>query len=353
MKHAMKCIKFLTLILSLGHGVASAQSVLQGTYTYQLDKQPITVSIDVDGNRAFIEVFDWWGTASGRHGIYKTTGTVNNNTATFGQGGACKIFVKITPSANFMQFSNCIGENLRLNKGNFEKKSTLTKGDFLVKDEKTYFYQNPKEETIRKAFVLKGDKVTVEEASGIYSNDWINAKYVSSKGVVTKGYLKTSALAKIQTNSTQPALQATEHLRPDQDAGSHWLKEIFTCKKSANFCFPNSNNIYTKRMLEYFSEADDIYGMSDLNDKERIIAEKKYKNKWKDIYPLKKDDLPPFGRGNGNIDELKKVTVKKLSDMEYRVIIDYGNNIKTSNDLKLIKNGNSFLIDFMKSDFLE
>ena len=88
---------------------------------------------------------------------------------------------------------------------------------------------------------------------------------------------------------------------------------------------------------------------------ERIAAEKTYKNKWRDVYPLDGNVSYSFGRGNGigYGDPLKNATISSQSDTEYTVIINYRGDINAINHFNLIPNGNSYLIDYIKTEYIE
>ena len=139
-------------------------------------------------------------------------------------------------------------------------------------------------------------------------------------------------------------------------SGGKWLKSIFQCGDGSNYCFPNEEKVCTKRYYEYFVESLGIYEYPDFEtENERIAAEKAFKNKWKDIYPLETEVLSPFGRGNGLEagQKLNDVSIASISDTKYTVVIDYGDGIKTTTEVTLIANGKSFLIDYMKSEFIK
>ena len=139
-------------------------------------------------------------------------------------------------------------------------------------------------------------------------------------------------------------------------SGEKWLKSIFQCNNGSDYCFPNEEKVCTKRYYEYFVESLGIYEYPDFEtDNEQVAAEKAFKNKWKDIYPQDAAILSPFGRGNGVETgmELKNVNIIFHSDYKYTVVIDYSDGIKTTSEVTLIANGNSFLIDYMKSEYIE
>lgn len=139
-------------------------------------------------------------------------------------------------------------------------------------------------------------------------------------------------------------------------SGEKWLKSIFQCNNGIDYCFPDEEKVFTERYYQYFIESLEIFEYPDFEtENEQIIAEKAYKKKWKDIYPLDVEVISPFGRGNGLVSgqKLKNVRITCISDQKYTIIIDYGEGIKTSTEVTLVPNGNSFLIDYMKSNFIK
>ncbi len=139
-------------------------------------------------------------------------------------------------------------------------------------------------------------------------------------------------------------------------AGEKWLRSIFQCQNENDYCFPDEEKVCTERYYEFFIESLEIYEYPDFeSDAERIAAENAFKQKWEDIYPLGEVVLTPFGRGNGmeTGQKLKNVAITSQSDGKYTVFIDYGDGIQTTSEVTLISSGNSFLVDFMKSDLVE
>ena len=59
-----------------------------------------------------------------------------------------------------------------------------------------------------------------------------------------------------------------------------------------------------------------------------------------------------FGRGNGDIGKLLQLEITKRKDQEYRVFIDYGEGIKTENEVALVHENTDFKIDYCKTAFL-
>ena len=139
-------------------------------------------------------------------------------------------------------------------------------------------------------------------------------------------------------------------------SGEEWLKSIFQCSNGSGYCFPDEEKVSTERFYEFFIESIGIYEytMFETED-EKTAAEKAYKNKWTDFYPLEEEISYPFGRGNGlgYGDKLKNIIITPQSDSQYSVLIDYGDEVNSITEVTLIPNGNSYLIDYMKSEYIE
>lgn len=139
-------------------------------------------------------------------------------------------------------------------------------------------------------------------------------------------------------------------------SGEKWLKSIFECDNGNGYCFPDEEKVTTERYYEFFIETIGIteYPMFE-TEEEKIAGEKEYKNKWKDIYPLHEYISYPFGRGNGSGhgDHLQNVTITPLSDMKYNVLINFGGTLKAITEVTLVAHDNSYLIDYMESEYIE
>ena len=139
-------------------------------------------------------------------------------------------------------------------------------------------------------------------------------------------------------------------------SGEKWLKSIFQCQNENDYCFPDEEKVCTARYYEFFIESLEIFEYPDFEtENERIAAEEAFKRKWEGIYPVDVPVLSPFGRGNGieSGQQLENVAITSHFDMKYTVTIDYGGGIKATSEVTLIGNDDSFLIDYMKSDFIE
>lgn len=139
-----------------------------------------------------------------------------------------------------------------------------------------------------------------------------------------------------------------------KDDAEQWLHSIFKTEKSDKY-FPSPDveeKLCTERFQEFIAESGEIYGPSNLTDDEYPAAEERYKEKWSKIYPIEEREMWLFGRGNGDIGELEQLKISKIKDQIYNVFIDYGNGIKTRNEVTLVSENGDFKIDYCKTEFL-
>ncbi|HUH34567.1 MAG TPA: hypothetical protein VL022_01920 [Moheibacter sp.] len=135
----------------------------------------------------------------------------------------------------------------------------------------------------------------------------------------------------------------------DDVAGFDWLTLIFECEDPTQFCFPNEYEVCTERFMEFLIEGNQIYGASPLSEKEKVTAKQLYQKKWNGIYPLQTEEVWPFGRGNGDVTHLNNVVIEKLGGLTYSVFVTYEPGYATQNTVKLVPNGDAFLIDFIET----
>ena len=139
-------------------------------------------------------------------------------------------------------------------------------------------------------------------------------------------------------------------------SGEEWLNSIFLCDNGSGYCFPDEEKVTTERYYEFFIESVGMYDYPMFEtENERIAAEKVYKDKWKDIYPLSEEVSYPFGRGNGTESgqKLENVIVTSHSDSNYTVHINYGGKIESVTEVRIVPNGDSYLVDYMKSEYVQ
>lgn len=149
--------------------------------------------------------------------------------------------------------------------------------------------------------------------------------------------------------------QENDSLESHSDQAEVWLKSIFKTKNSDKY-FPTYNveeKLCTKRFQQFIAESAQLYGPSNLTDEEYPEAEKKYREKWSKIYPIEEREMWLFGRGNDDIGELKQVEISMLKDKVYRVFIDYGNDIKTENEVTVVSENGNVKIDYCKTTFID
>lgn len=158
-----------------------------------------------------------------------------------------------------------------------------------------------------------------------------------------------------------PFKDSTKTAKQDTAVGQHqqaeaWLKGIFQCAGSASgrYCYylDKEDALCTKRFQAFLKDANEIYGPSNLTDEELPKAEAAYKAKWEKIYPLYTEETWLFGRGNDDALDIKDVKIDKVTESQFIVFIDYGNDIRTKNEVQLVNEQGSYKIDYCKTTFL-
>ena len=142
----------------------------------------------------------------------------------------------------------------------------------------------------------------------------------------------------------------------NKDEEKKWLEQVFKCKNGKGFCFylAQEEKITTPLFYQFMLDSEQIFGASSLTEKEIPTAIKKYKEKWFKIYPLRKEMEPwLFGRGQDDMENIQNVKIEKISDLKYRVFVQYDESFKTLNEVILVPNKNKFLIDYCSTEFLE
>ena len=142
--------------------------------------------------------------------------------------------------------------------------------------------------------------------------------------------------------------------KKNEDSAKIWIENIFKTNNSnqLNFYLDKEEKLCTKRFFEFMVDSEEIFGVSNISEAEFPEAQKKYQEKWSAIYTLRKDFEPwLFGRGQDDSLNIKKIEVTKISNLKYQVFIDFGEN-QTESIVTLVKNENSFLIDYCETKFL-
>ena len=167
------------------------------------------------------------------------------------------------------------------------------------------------------------------------------------------------ALDSLQGNDEVFALHQNEIATENNssiDLAKEWLESLFKCKNGNRFCFymETEEHSTTKRFYQFMIDSEQIYGATNLSEEEMPAAKKKYKEKWAKIYTLRKDMEPwLFGRAQDDMENIKNVKIEKIADLKYRVFVDYGDSYQTLNEVTLVKNNNSYLIDYCETEFME
>ena len=139
------------------------------------------------------------------------------------------------------------------------------------------------------------------------------------------------------------------------DPAKEWLMEIFKCKNGNQFCFymDKEEEVTTPRFYQFMIDSEQIFGATNLSEEEIPAAEKKYRQKYGEIYKVRTDMEPwLFGRAQDDMEDIKGLKIEKIADLMYRVFVDYG-EYKTLNEVTLVANNNSYLIDYCDTEYLD
>lgn len=139
------------------------------------------------------------------------------------------------------------------------------------------------------------------------------------------------------------------------DNGEQWLKRLFKCKNGNKYCFylATEEEVCTQRFYQFMTDSEELFGASNLSEDEYPNAVKKYKQKWAKIYPLRTETEPwLFGRGQDDMENIVDVKISKISDLNYLVIVDFGEDLKTKSKVTLVEKAKDFKIDYCETVFL-
>jgi hypothetical protein len=146
----------------------------------------------------------------------------------------------------------------------------------------------------------------------------------------------------------------------NEDLSQKWIETIFKCD-TQKYCIPKMQDVCTTNFTNYRLEAMPIFGASNLTNEEREIEEIAFVKKWKNLYSTDLVEENFFGEPNGD-SYVKAVEIKNIdkndrySNYEVKITFsdfqDESTNI-TISKVKVIKYGNSFLIDDCKTEYPE
>ncbi|WP_158827426.1 hypothetical protein [Mucilaginibacter lacusdianchii] len=194
-----KKIVYAACIL-LGTTSAFAQS---GTYEKKNPKGAYCViSFQKSGNQITAEAFSWWNSANAQTGSYYGQGTLKNNTVVLHSDEnepTCKVTLSLVQDKIKASFANCATDHLTEDfNGMYTKITDAVAGDYQATVPKVYFYKKPDKGSPLKAYVLKGDKVTLDMQNIAASNtSWVFVSYMNKAGKETTGFMPLSQLAKV------------------------------------------------------------------------------------------------------------------------------------------------------------
>ncbi|MVN91780.1 hypothetical protein [Mucilaginibacter aquatilis] len=187
----------LLLLAIIFSGAVCAQI---GTYQRKIANGAYSViSFDKTGSKVNAEIFTWWNTHNGQMGYYAGTGILKNNTCTLQSvenDPDCKVTLAMIGNKLNAKFSDCATDHLTEDfNGLYIKFTNAVAGDYLVTAAKAYFYKKPNATTKLKAYVLKGDKVTLDmDRIAASKNEWLYVYFTNKAGKETSGYIKMDDL---------------------------------------------------------------------------------------------------------------------------------------------------------------
>jgi len=189
---AIILLSLLFLIFGISNSIAQT-----GTYQ-KTDKlgATCTISIEIKGKKVSADVFAWWNTPSGRHGVFSGEGVLKGQAAvlTSSDGTGCHVKLNFKPGKLDVAFTDCMEENLPEDfSGTLVKITDITPGEYIVKSEKSFFYSSPNIHHRKKSYLLKNNRVNID-IENISSDEWIFINYTDPSGKTTSGYFRLEDL---------------------------------------------------------------------------------------------------------------------------------------------------------------
>lgn len=195
------CIKGACLLVGLSFSVAAFAQ--EGTYKKDNSNGSYcVVSFQKKGNHIKADVFAWWNSSNSQMGDYSGEGTLIGNTCVLHSAEndpVCKVTLSLVQGQLKAFFSKCDIDHLPTDfNGVYTKFTNATAGDYMVTIPKAYFYKKPDKSTQLKAYVLQGDKVTLDiDRIAACKGDWLYVYYTNKAGKDTAGYLPLSELKRV------------------------------------------------------------------------------------------------------------------------------------------------------------
>jgi hypothetical protein len=180
--------------LIFGFSKSNAQT---GTYQ-KTDKLggTCTISVEMQGKKVSADVFAWWNTASGRHGVFSGSGVLKGQAVVLNSsdGTGCHLKLNFKQGKLDVTFTDCMEENLPEDfSGTLIKITDITPGEYSVKSAKSFFYSSPNIHHRKKSYLLKNNRVNID-IENIRSNGWVFVNYTNPSGKTTSGYFRLEDL---------------------------------------------------------------------------------------------------------------------------------------------------------------
>ncbi|WDF57386.1 hypothetical protein [Mucilaginibacter sp. KACC 22063] len=195
------CLKKFT-ILMLFSVCAMYVSAQNGIYEKKLPNGAYgVISYQQSGNSVKAEVFTWWNSANAQTGSYYGEGTLKNGTVTLHSDEnepGCKVTLSLVQGKIKASFANCAIDHLTSDfNGQYTKISGAVAGNYIVTAPKAYFYKKTDAASKLKAYVLKGDVVTIDMQNvAANNNTWVFVSYMNKANKETTGFMLLSDLKK-------------------------------------------------------------------------------------------------------------------------------------------------------------
>ena len=189
------------ILLSILFLIFCFSSSIAQTGTYQkADKLggTCTISINIQGKKVSADVFAWWNTPSGRHGVFSGEGVLKGQAAvlTSSDGTGCHVRLNFKQGKLNVTFTDCMEENLPDDfSGTLVKITDITPGEYFVKSAKSFFYSSPNIHHRKKSYLLKNNRVHID-IENIETNGWVFINYTNPSGKTTSGYFRLEDLSR-------------------------------------------------------------------------------------------------------------------------------------------------------------
>ena len=187
---------FLNLLLLIF--MASSAYGQSGTYQRK-DKTGAScaIAVEIKGVHVSADIFGWWNTKSGRHGVFSGKGIIENkNTITLrsSEDSDCKVGLVFNNKNLRATFNDCMMDNLPEDfNGIYLKVTDFIPGEYVVKASRAFFYNTPNSNSPKKAYLVKGNRVSIE-LENIEAGGWVFVNYLNGSHKRTSGFMRLQDL---------------------------------------------------------------------------------------------------------------------------------------------------------------